>query len=294
MKKKHVLLLGAHISIEGGLEKAIERGASIGCTTIQIFTKSNRQWFAKKITEKEIEAFKHTQKRYSIAPIVTHCSYLLNIGSPRKEVQSKSIKALSDELDRCNLLGIPYLVLHPGARLTSDLDTCIKTIALNLDIALEKSPGKTMVLLETMAGQGSVVGSTLEEIAQIRKLAKEKKRIGVCLDTCHVFAAGYNLTTKTTYKNLWNNFDKVIGLKQLKVIHINDSKKELSSKIDRHEEIGKGKIGLESFKLLLNDERFFATPKILETPKTSLEDDKKNMEKLKKLLSKKTKKLYEL
>lgn len=292
MTKKQRLLLGAHISIEGGLEKAIERGASIECTTIQIFTKSNRQWFAKKITQEEIETFKKAQKKYSVTPVVAHGSYLINLGSPKKDVQEKSIKALTTELNRCDQLGIPYLVLHPGARLTSHINTCIKSIASNIDTALQESNGKTMVLLETMAGQGSTVGSTFEEVAQIRRLTKEKSRIGVCLDTCHIFAAGYDFTTEETYKKLWDSFDSVIGVKNLKVIHINDSKKELSSKVDRHVDIGAGKIGLEGFKLLFNDERFFNVPKILETPKESLEDDKRNMEELKKLLSEKTKKFY--
>lgn len=294
MTKKQTLLLGAHMSIEGGLEKAIERGASIGCTTIQIFTKSNRQWLSKKITPTEIDEFKKSQKKYNINSVIAHCSYLLNLGSPKKEVQIKSITALLEELSRCELLGIPYLVLHPGARLSSDLEACIKTIAHNIDAALQKSNGKTMLLLETMAGQGSTVGATFEEIAQIRNLSKEKIKIGVCLDTCHVFAAGYDFTTKATYQNLWNNFDSIIGIKNLKVIHINDSKKELSSNVDRHEEIGKGKINIEGFKLLFNDERFFNIPKILETPKASLQDDKKNMDKLKQLLSEKTKKIYGL
>lgn len=292
MTKKYTLLLGAHMSIEGGLEKAIQRGASIGCSTIQIFTKSNRQWIAKKITKEEAKNFKEANKKYTISPIVAHCSYLLNLGSPREEVQTKSTAALITELERCKLLGIQYLVLHPGARLTSDVNTCIKAIASNIDIALQKNNGETMILLETMAGQGSVVGSTFEEITQIRKLIKEKKRVGVCFDTCHAFASGYDFTTKATYKKLWDKFDSTIGIKHLKAFHINDSKKELSSKVDRHSEIGEGEINIEGFRLLLNDERFFNIPKILETPKESLEDDKRNMEKLKKLLSEKTKKFY--
>lgn len=294
MTKKHTLLLGAHMSVEGSLEKAIERGASIGCTTIQIFTKSNRQWFAKKITLEQVKEFKKAQKEHAVSPVIAHCSYLLNLGSPRKEVQEKSTTALTNELDRCELLGIPYLVLHPGAKLTSERDSCIEVIAYNIDTAIQKSNGGTMVLLETMAGQGSVVGSTFEEIAQILKLAKEKQRIGVCFDTCHAFAAGYDFTTKATYKKLWDNFESTIGIKNLKAIHVNDSKKELGSKVDRHEEIGKGKIEIEGFRLLLNDERFFGVPKILETPKTSLQDDRRNIEKLKKLLSEKTRNFYGL
>jgi deoxyribonuclease-4 len=294
MTKKHNLLLGAHMSIEGGLEKAVERGASIDCSTIQIFTKSNRQWYAKKITDAEAETFKAFQKEHNIAPVIAHCSYLVNLGSPRLEVQEKSIKALADELNRCSLLNIPYLVLHPGARLSSSIEACIKTIAQNLDKALTLSPTKTMVLLETMAGQGSVVGSKLEEIAQIRSLITQKERIGVCLDTCHIFAAGYDFTSLETYKIFWDNFDSSIGIKHLKTIHLNDSKKELASRVDRHENIGQGKIGIKGFKLLLNDERFFSIPKILETPKTSLDDDRKNMEFLKEVLLEKTKETYDI
>jgi deoxyribonuclease-4 len=294
MNKKQKLLLGAHMSIEGGLEKSIERGASIGCTTIQIFTKSNRQWRAKKITEKEAALFKDIQKKHSVFPVVAHCSYLVNLGSPNLEVQTKSTNALAEELNRCNLLDIPYLVLHPGARLTSDANDCVKAIAQNIDRAIALSTGKTMVLLETMAGQGSVIGATLEEIAQIRKLVKEKQRVGVCLDTCHVFAAGYDFTSKSTYKNFWENFDSTIGIKHLKVVHINDSKKELGSRVDRHETIGNGKIDIEGFKLLFNDERFFNIPKILETPKTSIEEDRENMDYLEKLFSDKTRETYNL
>lgn len=292
MKTKHRLLLGAHMSIEGGLEKALERGASIGCSTIQIFTKSNRQWFAKNITSEAIDAFKATQKQTGINPVVAHASYLLNLGSPRQEVQTKSTNALATELDRCAALNIPYLVLHPGARLSSELNICIETIAQNLDVAFAKSNGQTMILLETMAGQGSVIGTRFEEIAKIRSLTKEKRRVGVCLDTCHIFSAGYDFTNEATYKKTWDDFEKTIGLKSLKVIHINDSKKELGAKIDRHENIGEGEIGLEGFRLLFNDKRFFDVPKILETPKASLEDDKENMEKIKKLLTKETKNFY--
>lgn len=290
MSEKKIFLLGAHMSIEGGLEKALERGASIGCTVIQIFTKSNRQWFEKSITTEQGNLFKKTQKAYGIKSVISHASYLLNLGSPKPEVQSKSIKSLTKELSRCHILGIPYLILHPGARLTSELDICIQQIAAGLDRAINESNGTTAVLLETMAGQGTSVGSSFEEIAHIRKLSKEKKRIGVCLDTCHVFAAGYKFSSKATYNHMWDAFNKTIGLKHLKAIHINDSKKECGCKVDRHQDIGDGKIGIEGFRLLFNDPRFFSIPKILETPKLSLADDTRNMEKIKGLLSPETKK----
>jgi deoxyribonuclease IV len=290
MSIKKTFLLGAHMSTEGGREKALERGASIGCTVIQIFTKSNRQWLDKSITKEEGILFKKTQKECEVKYVIAHASYLINLGSPKPDVKSKSIMALTKELNRCHTLGIPYLVLHPGSRLTSSADDCIKQIAAGIDIALEDSKGTTMVLLETMAGQGTGVGSTFEEIAHIRHLIKHKARVGVCLDTCHVFAAGYKFSTKTTYEQMWDAFNKIIGLEHLKAIHVNDSKKECGSKVDRHEEIGKGKIGLEAFKLLFNDPRLFSIPKILETPKSCLADDAQNMKIIRGLLSPVTKK----
>ena len=290
MNTKKILLLGAHMSTEGGREKALERGASINCTAIQIFTKSNRQWLDKPITKEEGALFKKTQKECDIKYVVAHASYLINIGSPKPDVESKSITALTKELDRCDMLGIPYLVLHPGSRLTSNLRDCIEQIAAGIDIALADSKGTTMVLLETMAGQGTGVGSTFEEVAHIRRLTKHKSRVGVCLDTCHIFAAGYKFSTKATYKQTWDTFNKIIGLEHLKAIHINDSKKECGSKVDRHEEIGKGKIGLKAFELLFNDPRLFSIPKILETPKSCLADDAQNMKIIRGLLSPVTKK----
>lgn len=288
--RKHRLLLGAHMSIAGGFEKSIERGLSIHATTIQIFTKSNRQWHAKKITNTESDVFRIATQESGIKPIVAHATYLINIGSPDKEVEKKSIKALTEELERCHMLDIPYLVLHPGAHLNTDEQQCLERIAHNLDIILENDTGKTKILLETMAGQGSTVCYTFEQIAEVRKLAKHKRRIGVCLDTCHIFVAGYDFTTPHTYKAMWHHFDKTIGLNNLDVIHVNDSKKELGSRIDRHEDIGKGKIGLDAFKMLFNDPQFFDTPKILETPKDTPEDDMRNIKTIQKLLSDITKK----
>ncbi len=289
-KKKRRLLLGAHMSIAGGLDQAIFRGESIGCTTIQIFTKSNRQWAAKKLTTVDIENFKTAQKESDISPVVAHSSYLINLGSPKKDISKKSTKALAIELQRCEELGIPYLVLHPGSCLASSEEKCIEQIAQNLDKALALAPGKTMVLLETMAGQGSIIGYTFEQIAEIIKLTSNKKRVGACLDTCHVFAAGYEFDSKKKYKAMWDNFDATIGLKKLKAIHINDSEKACGTRVDRHADIGKGKISLEAFKLLFNDPRFFDIPKLLETPKESLTDDQRNINTIKKLLTPSTKK----
>jgi len=294
MAAKQKLLLGAHISTSGGLHKALERGASIGCTTMQIFTKSNRQWYAKKLTQSEIEEFKQAVKAHDIDPIVVHCTYLINIGSPNEETEKKSLAALIVELQRCQELGLKYLVLHPGSHLNSDEDACLTRIARNVDAALEAVPGETMILLETMAGQGSSTCYKFEHIARIRALSHHKKRVGVCLDTCHVFVAGYDMRTKKEYDQLWQKFDETIGLDHLKALHVNDSKKDLDSNVDRHEDLGKGKIGLEGFRLLFNDKRFFSVPKIIETPKAALEDDLRNMQTAVSVLSKETRNTLEI
>ena len=276
--KNNNQLLGAHMSIAGGLEKSIELGASIGCNTIQIFTKSSRQWDLKPLTEKEILLFKETKKKYpTVNPIIAHCSYLVNIGSPTETVAKKSITTLIAELNRCDALEIPYLVLHPGSALDSSKEICITQIAKNLDHVFSKNTGPTMILLETMAGQGSTIGTTFQELAEIRAKTKLNSRIGICLDTCHVFQAGYRFFTPKEYANFWHEFDKAIGLEYLKAIHINDSKREFNQHVDRHETIGDGHIGLEAFKLLMHDKKLAHIPKILETPKLSIDADIKNM-----------------
>ena len=287
MKKKHSLLLGAHMSMAGGIHLAIERGESIGCTAIQLFTKSNRQWHAKPLTHEEITLFKDAWKQSSIQSVVTHATYLINIGSPDKEIEKKSMDALAMELARSSSLDIPYLVLHPGSHINSDEESCLQRISDNLNTLLKKAPNIT-ILLETMAGQGTNIGYTFEHLAQIIKLSDFKNQLGVCLDTCHVFAAGYDFRTEKTYKAMWEQFDKTIGLKKLKAIHLNDSKEELGSRVDRHTDIGKGKIGLKAFELLVNDPNFFDIPKILETPKNGLTEDEHNMKTIIELLSKKT------
>ena len=279
------LLLGAHMSIEGGLYKAIERGAEIGCTAIQIFTASNRQWRTKIILPEEIQRFKAVQEKLGIE-VISHCSYLINIGSPTSSIEEKSVNALRQELQRCNALGIQYAVLHPGSRLDSSEDDCIERIAKNVDIALDESNGSTMILLETMAGQGTTIGNTFEQLEKIRSLTKNKELIGICLDTCHIFASGYRFTTDAEYKETMKQIDSIIGIKTIKVIHINDSKKDCGEHVDRHEHIGEGKIGIEAFKNIMNDAEFTHVPKILETPKLTLHDDLENLNRLKKLISK--------
>ncbi len=287
MKKQHALLFGAHMSIAGEIQRSIERGESIGCTAIQIFTKSNRQWQAKPLEKEAIDMFKQTWSNSSIQSIIVHASYLLNIGSPSHEAEKKSFEALEVEFKRCADLGIPYLVLHPGSYTSGDEQSCIEKISKNIDLLLEKVHHGT-ILLETMAGQGSQIGYTFEQLAQIIDLSHHKKRIGVCFDTCHAFAAGYDFRTEKTYNHMWEQFDKIIGINKIKAIHLNDSLKDLGSRVDRHADIGTGKIGLKAFELLFNDPRFFDVPKILETPKTELSDDRKNMDTLEGLINKKT------
>lgn len=286
-KKEHRLLLGAHMSIAGGLEQAILRGESIDCTTIQIFTKSNRQWRAKPITEKAITLFKNTQDQSIINPVIAHASYLLNLGTPDRTLMKKSVTSTKEELERCEHLGIPYLVMHVGAYLKSNEQICLQRISDNLNEIFHAIPGKTMILIENTAGQGSNVCYSFEQIALLRRQSSFKKRLGVCFDTCHAFAAGYDFRTPKNYRQMWRKFDTLIGLPHLKVIHTNDSKNNLGSRIDRHEEIGKGKLGLEAFRLLVNDPRFFDIPKILETPKKTLQDYARQMRLLKSLILKK-------
>jgi deoxyribonuclease-4 len=287
----HRLLLGAHMSINGGLHHALENGITIGCTTMQCFTKNNRQWHAKALTREEIATFNEVRAHSGINPVVAHATYLINIGSPDTIIAHKSYNALINELIRCEELGIEYLVLHPGSHLAADIDTCLEQIAHYASNALVHAGGKTMLLFETMAGQGSSVGHTFEQLAQIISHTKPHKRVGICLDTCHIFAAGYDFRTPILYKKMWEHFDNTIGIDHLKAIHCNDSVKDLGSRVDRHTDIGKGFIGLEGFRLLINDPLLFDIPKILETPKNSLADDLRNMKTMIHLLSLTTKKL---
>jgi deoxyribonuclease IV len=265
MKQKD-LLIGAHMSIAGGVENAITAGQSINCTAIQIFTHSNRQWKVNPLKPESVTLFKQAWQQSTIGSIIAHAGYLLNLGSPQQSVREKSVNVLIEELKRCRELGIDHLVLHPGAYLDGNPNECFEYIAHNIDHALAQVSGNTMILLEIMAGQGTVVGATFEELALIRGLTTHKSRVGICLDTCHAFAAGYDFTTKKTYETMWDKFDKSIGIEHLKAMHFNDSKKERGSRVDRHEQIGKGKLGLEPFRLLLNDDRFVNIPKVLEIP----------------------------
>jgi len=259
------MLLGAHMSIAGGYHLAAEKGGALGCTAIQVFTKNERQWRAKPITDDDASLFKSAVDKHGIKVAFAHDTYLHNLASPNPELWRKSVDAFTEELGRCEKLGLDYLVSHPGSPMTSGADAGIGRMREALAEILERTKGyRSQVLLETTAGQGATLGSRFDEMARI---IEGFDPVGVCYDTCHVFAAGYDLRTKPAYDKVMAEFDKHIGLDRLRAFHLNDSKKDLGCRVDRHEHIGRGFIGRDAFKFIMNDARFAATPKVLETPK---------------------------
>ena len=271
--------LGAHESIAGGLYKAFERAQSATCDAVQIFVKSNRSWAVKPLEEDEIAQFKAKAEETGIRPVVAHTSYLLNLGTPDELLWEKSRNMLITELERCEALEVPWLVLHPGSHVGSGEKAGLERVAQGLGEVHAATPGfRARILLETTAGQGDSLGHTFEQLARIIELTPQGERLGVCLDTCHVFAAGYELRTVEGYAATMEAFDKAIGLQRLKALHLNDSKGELGERKDRHEHIGKGHIGLEGFRNVVNDPRLAGLPGLLETPKgDDLEEDRENL-----------------
>jgi deoxyribonuclease IV len=261
--------LGAHMSIAGGLPFAIARAEIHRCETLQIFSKNASQWRARPLPSGEIAAFRHAARRTGISPIVAHASYLINLATTSDTLRAQSIAALGEEVDRAEALGLLGVVLHPGARMSAPAELALSLISSALTQVLKARPrGKTMILLEHTAGQGSTMGATFEEIASMLDGVKHGKRLGVCLDTCHLLASGYDLCTEHGYRATFETFEALIGFDRLKVFHLNDSKKPCMSRVDRHEHIGKGCIGIEPFRRLLNDPRFDHLPMILETEKS--------------------------
>lgn len=279
------LLVGAHMSISGGVFNSLLLGQELECTTIQIFTKNNNQWKAKEILPEEVRKFLENQKASEISPVVGHNGYLINLASPKEDVYNLSLESMLVELQRAEMLGLPYLVMHPGSHLGSGEEEGIKKIVRSIDWLHHKTKGyKVKICLETTAGQGRAIGHRFEHLAEIIRQTKENKRLGVCYDTCHTFAAGYDIRTRTAYQATFKEFHQVIGLSRLKVIHLNDSLKDLGSRVDRHQHIGQGKIGLEGFRLLMTDKRWEKVPKILETPKEGgTAKDKENLNLLRSL-----------
>jgi len=282
------MLFGAHESISGGVFNAIERGQTATCDIIQMFNKSNSQWRAKKIEQAELDKYFEMIKETGVTVATSHSSYLINIASPDKELNEKSYKSLKDEMERCEMLKIPNLVLHPGSHVGTGEDEGIKRIIKNLNrLFKELKNNSVCILLETTAGQGSNLGYTFEQIAEMIDGAKIQDQIGVCLDTCHIFAAGYPISDLKEYKNTMKKFDDIIGIDKLKIIHMNDSKKEFGSRRDRHEHIGKGHIGIEAFRNIVNDKKLKNIPMILETPKEEeLKEDIENLKVLRSLVKK--------
>jgi deoxyribonuclease-4 len=282
------MLLGAHMSIAGGVFNAPLDGKKATCDTIQIFTKSSNQWKAKTLGDDEIARFFEEQKNTGVTVACAHDSYLINLGSPDDELYNKSIEAFGIELERCHVLKIPSLVMHPGSHVGSGEETGLKRIAESFNKLFSKQPdNKTIVCLETTAGQGTNLGYRFEQLAEIIEMVEDKSRMGICLDTCHLYASGYPLKEEKEYKATIKQFDTILGLERLKVIHLNDSKKGLGSKVDRHEHIGKGELGLEPFRHLLNDRRMAKIPMILETPKgEELLEDIENLKILRSLIKK--------
>jgi deoxyribonuclease-4 len=280
------VLLGAHMSIAGGVDKAVERAQKIGCTTFQLFTKNSNQWKATPLSEQVVQNYKRLIKVTKLKPVIAHDSYLINLCAKDKSILKKSRDAFIDELNRCEILGIDYLNFHPGSHMGMGEDDGIKLIAESINLAHERTPNfKVKSMIETTAGQGTSIGYRFEQIRKIIDLVEDKNRLAVCVDTCHIFAAGYDIKTEKGYLKTFEEFDQIIGLKYLKAFHMNDSKKGLGERVDRHEHIGKGKIGLSGFRFIMNDERFKNIPKILETPKgEDMKEDVINMRRLIRLI----------
>jgi deoxyribonuclease-4 len=279
-------LMGAHTSIQGGVSNAVDLAGKLKFSAMQIFTKNNNRWLAKVLQEEEIKLYKSKLASSGIKFVAAHDSYLINLCSSDKQMLKKSRNAFLDELNRCELLGIPYLNFHPGAHGGKGEEEGIKIIAESLNIAHEKTiKFKVRSMIETTAGQGSAIGYKFEQIRKIIDLTDDKKRVAVCIDTAHIFAAGYDIKDHKNYLKVIREFEEIIGLKYLKCMHMNDSKKELGSRIDRHEHIGKGYIGKEGFRNIMNDRRLAKVPKILETPKGKEQlEDLKNLKVLKSLI----------
>ncbi len=256
------------MSIAGGLQHAFEAGVRVGCDCLQIFVRNQRQWRASPLTDEQVAAFDAARRETGLDPVVAHASYLLNLASPDRAMRKKSIHGMIDELGRCEALGVSALIFHPGSHMDDTMEAGIRRIARSLDEVHRRCAGyRTTILLETTAGQGTAIGYRFEQLAAILDQVREPDRLGVCLDTCHLFAAGYDFRTASKYAAMTDELDNVIRLPRVKCIHVNDSKRMLGSRVDRHEHIGKGKIGKHGFAHFLSDPRFASVPMILETPK---------------------------
>jgi deoxyribonuclease-4 len=280
------MLLGAHMSIAGGVHTAIERAMEIGCTTMQLFVKNNNQWKGKPLSDEDVSTYKELRSKSTLGPIAAHDTYLINLCAVDPDILTKSRLALKDEFDRCERLGIDYLNFHPGSHMGAGESDGIRRIAESINIIHEQTNGyRVRSVLETTAGQGTAIGYRFEQLRAIIDQVEAKDRMAVCVDTCHVFAAGYDLVSDRGYEETFRAFDEIVGLDRLVMFHVNDSKRERASRVDRHEHIGKGMIGKKGFAHLMNDHRFDTIPKILETAKgPEMKEDVRNMRTLRGLI----------
>lgn len=283
-----MLLIGAHMSIAGGYYKAVEAAAEFDMNVVQLFCKNNNQWRAKAISDKDVDLFQNALAERKVEAPLCHASYLINLASPKDELWEKSVEGLKVEMERCEKLGIPNLVFHPGAHVEATLEEGIERIIVAIDRLHKELPDcPVTLLLETTAGQGTCIGHKFEHLQSILQGVKDGERVAVCLDTCHIFAAGYPISDEKDFKATFKDFSKLIGFDKLRAIHLNDSKKDLGSRVDRHDHIGEGKIGPEAFGHLLNDRRFKKIPMYLETPKgeeDGVSFDAKNLATLRSLI----------
>ncbi len=261
-----MLLIGAHMSIAGGVEQAFARGEQVGCTAMQIFTKNANQWRGKPISPESARAFAAAWQGSPIGPVIAHDTYLINLANPEEDKWRKSIEAFLDEMRRCDQLGVPALVMHPGAHLGSGEKTGLARLCEAFRLIFAEAPAGVRVLIENTAAQGTCLGGPFEHLAEILEGVPEG-RFGVCFDTCHAFAAGHDLSNAEGYAEVMAEFDRLVGLGRISAFHVNDSKKGLGCRVDRHEHLGRGAIGQACFQALMRDERFLGVPKILETPK---------------------------
>ncbi len=280
-----MIVLGAHESVAGGLHLAFDRIRQVGGECLQIFTRNQRQWAAPPLTVEEVALFRMAHQQNGAMMVASHASYLVNLASDKEDLQEKSVSNLVLELGRCTELGIPFVVLHPGSHGGAGIEAGLKRFVGGLDLALSKGEGRVQVLIETTAGQGNGLGSSFEELAYILENSRHPDLLGVCVDTCHIFAAGYDLRSPVGYEATIAVLEKTVSLEKVFLFHLNDSKIELGGRVDRHEHIGQGSIGLDGFRNLLRDLRFADLPMILETPKgESLDEDRDNLQTLRALL----------
>lgn len=283
-------LLGAHISTAGGCGKAIDRALSLGCTAMQIFVKNNMQWFAQPLEAKEASAFCNHPRRGELLSVFGHCGYLINLAAVNPDFRARSLRALREELVRAEQLQLPFLVLHPGAHMGAGIEAGLEKVVDGINTVFAQVPEvRTRIALEITAGQGTCLGHRFEQLAAILSAVREPGRLCVCLDTAHLFAAGYDLSTRAAVRETFAQFDKIVGYERLVALHLNDSKTAHGSRVDRHEHIGKGKIGLEAFRYLMRGPRFQSIPKVLETPKgKEMLEDAVNLQTLRALLLRET------